>query len=47
MAYPDGYQTISAHKSSIDEAREIKEDLGLTWNEFLKQGAAELSGSSD
>jgi len=47
MSYPSGYKEIAAHESSISTAREVKEDLGLTWNEFLERGAAELSGSSD
>lgn len=47
MPYPDGYKDIPAHESSIAKAREVKENLGLTWNQFLEQGAAELASNSD
>lgn len=47
MGYPAGYKDIAAHESSIAKAREVKEDLDLTWNQFLKRGAAELDANSD
>jgi hypothetical protein len=47
MPYPDGYKDIPAHENSIAKAREVKEDLGLTWNQFLERGAAELASNSD
>lgn len=46
MGYPDGYKDIAAHESSISKARAVKKDLGLTWNEFLERGAAELDANS-
>jgi len=47
MPYPNGYKDIPAHEDSIAKAREVKETLGLTWNQFLERGAAELSAKSD
>lgn len=47
MGYPDNYKDIAAHKNSIAKARKIKEDLGLTWNQFLERGAAELDAKSN
>lgn len=42
MPYPEGYKEIAAHEDSIQQARETKESLGLTWNEFLETAAKEL-----
>lgn len=47
MGYPDGYKDIAAHESSITKAREVKEDLELTWSEFLEQSATELDAIND
>ena len=47
MAYPNGYKDIAAHQTSIAKAREVKEDLELTWNEFLERGAAELAAAKE
>lgn len=47
MPYPDSYADIAAHEDSIRDARQVKEDLGLTWSEFLEQGAAELADNSN
>jgi len=47
MPYPNGYKDIPAHEDSIAKAREVKEELGLTWNQFLKRGAAELDEKSN
>lgn len=47
MGYPAGYKDIAAHENSIARAREVKEDLDLTWNQFLERGAAELDANSD
>jgi len=46
MPVPDGYTEIRAHKDSIQAAREVKQKLGLTWNEFLERGAIELDAKS-
>ena len=43
MGYPDDYKNIAAHEESIEQAREVKENNGLTWTEFLRKGATELS----
>jgi|GEM_PF-1935750 len=42
MPVPDGYSRINAHEDSIQKARTVKEELGITWNAFLERGAAEL-----
>ena len=47
MPYPDDYKDIAAHEDSIKKAREIKEELGLTWSELLEQGAAELATNNE
>jgi hypothetical protein len=42
------YTTIKAYREVRNEARRIKEQLDLSWNEFLRQAADELDpGSSD
>jgi hypothetical protein len=47
MNSPQGYTRIAAHEDSIQKAREVKERLGLTWNEFLERGAIELDTNSE
>jgi hypothetical protein len=47
MPYPENYKDIAAHKHSIQKARGVKEDLGLTWNEFLEHGAIELAKNNE
>jgi hypothetical protein len=42
MPRPEGYAEIPAHKDSIQQARETKQSLGLTWNEFLETAARQL-----
>ena len=44
---PDGYSAIPAHKESIEEARETKQSLGLTWNDYLELSAKRLSDETD
>ena len=43
MPIPDGYTNLLAHRDSIKEARQTKEDLELTWNQFLEKAAEELT----
>jgi predicted NAD/FAD-binding protein len=45
MPYPDSYQDIAAHEDSIQKARAVKEQLGLTWSDFLERGALELDAN--
>jgi hypothetical protein len=45
MPYPDDYRDIAAHKDSVQKARKVKEQLGLTWSDFLKRGAMELANN--
>lgn len=42
MPVPDGYTSIRAHEDSVAKAREVKEELGLTWNQYFEQAAEEL-----
>ena len=42
MPRPEGYAEIPAHEDSIQQARETKQSLGLTWNEFLETAAKQL-----
>lgn len=47
MPYPENYADIAAHEDSIKKARHVKEDLGLTWSQFLKRGAVELAAGNE
>lgn len=47
MGNPDGYTTIRAHRDARNEARKTKKRLNLSWNEFLRQAAAELDSNSN
>lgn len=46
MPYPDDYRDIAAHEDAVERAREVKEELDVTWSTFLKRGAAELRANS-
>jgi hypothetical protein len=43
MPVPEDYTNLKAHEDSIQKAREAKQDLGLTWNDFLEHAAKELT----
>ena len=49
MPRPNGYAEIPAHEDAIQQARETKQSLDLTWNEFLEAAAKQLDNdhSSD
>lgn len=47
MPRPKGYAEIPAHEDAIQQARETKQSLGLTWNEFLETAAKQLSDGAD
>jgi hypothetical protein len=47
MGNPDGYTTIRAHRDARNEARDTKERLNLSWNQFLRQAADELEPDSN
>jgi hypothetical protein len=47
MPRPEGYAEIPAHEESIQQAREVKESVGLTWNKFLKLSAEKLSDETN
>jgi len=43
MPYPENYKDIAAHEDSVQKARAVKEEFGLTWSEFLEQRATEIA----
>jgi len=43
MAVPEDYAGVKAHEAAVEQARETKEDLSVTWSEFLEHAAEELS----
>lgn len=47
MAYPSNYKDIAAREESIQAAREVKENHGITWSDFLEQGANKLKKESE
>lgn len=44
MPVPDDYKNIMAHKDAIEKAREVKEDKGLTWTEYVEKSAEAIAG---
>lgn len=44
---PDENTVIGIHVGTRDEARTIKQDLGLTWDEFVQKAAEELDPDND
>jgi hypothetical protein len=46
MSTEDDYGTIRTKASARDQAREVKNELGMTWRGFLLRAADELSESN-
>lgn len=47
MPRPKCYAEIPAHEDAIQQARETKQSLGVTWNQFLETAAKQLSDGAD
>ena len=47
MPRPNGYAEIPAHEDAIQQARETKQSLGLTWNDYLELSAEKLRDEAD